>query len=317
MSIAEIKAYIQANGITYPELSEMSGIPLNTLRNIFSGRTPTPRVDTMQAIVEALGLRDPVKMVPAQEFADAHIAKIKAFMKENGITYDELSEKSGIPVSTLNYIFTGRTVHPRVDTMRAIEAALGLDDSVDMASVQNRTAAYIAQIKAFMKERKITYKDLSEKSGISLKTLEAIFAGYVQNPRIDTILAIQEALGLSGSLEVDPVQARTAMTVAQLKEYLKTHRITYLELSERSGVPIQTLKGIFSGVTVNPRIGTVQAITAALGLNVEVVPARSRPAVEKILTECDRATDEGLSVILGAVLAILHDHPEFVLSQKE
>lgn len=317
MSIAEIKAYMKANGITYEELAERSGLSLSAVTKILGGFAKYPRADTMQAIVEALGLDDSAQIAPVQDFVESHIAKIKAYMKTNGITYEELSEKSGIPVSTLNYIFTGRTAHPRVDTMRAIEATLGLDNSVDMVSVQNRTGAYIAQIKAFMRERKITYKDLSEKSGISLKTLEAIFAGYVQNPRIDTILAIQEALGLSGSLEVDPVQARTAITVAQLKEYLKTHRITYLELSERSGVPIQTLKGVFSGVTANPRIGTVQAITAALGLNVEVVPARSRPAVEKILTECDRATDEGLSVILGAVLAILHDHPEFVLSQKE
>lgn len=245
------------------------------------------------------------------------IAEIKAYMKANGITYPELSEMSGIPLNTLRNIFSGRTPTPRVDTMQAIVEALGLDDSAEIAPAQNRAVLAVAQIKHCLKEKGLTYQELSDASGIPLNTLKSIFRGRTPNPRIDTILTIQEALGLGGSLEVDPVQARTAMTVAQLKEYLKTHRITYLELSERSGVPIQTLKGIFSGVTANPRIGTVQAITAALGLNVEVVPARSRPAVEKILTECDRVTNEGLLVILGAVLAILHDHPEFVLSQKE
>ena len=55
------------------------------------------------------------------------IQKIKQFMKQNKITYDELSSRSGIPISTLNYIFTGRTENPRMDTMRAIEKALGMN----------------------------------------------------------------------------------------------------------------------------------------------------------------------------------------------
>lgn len=44
--------------ITLDILSAKSGIPLNTLKNIFSGRTPTPRIDTVQAIERALGLSE-------------------------------------------------------------------------------------------------------------------------------------------------------------------------------------------------------------------------------------------------------------------
>lgn len=42
--------------ITLDILSIKSGIPLNTLKNIFSGRTPTPRIDTVQSIERALGI---------------------------------------------------------------------------------------------------------------------------------------------------------------------------------------------------------------------------------------------------------------------
>lgn len=42
--------------ITLDLLSVKSGIPLNTLKNVFSGRTKTPRIDTVQAIERALGL---------------------------------------------------------------------------------------------------------------------------------------------------------------------------------------------------------------------------------------------------------------------
>lgn len=41
-------------GYTFDELSNISGIPKKTLTNIFSGHTPTPRVDTVQAIEKAL-----------------------------------------------------------------------------------------------------------------------------------------------------------------------------------------------------------------------------------------------------------------------
>ena len=56
MEIQTLKTYLKSNKITYEQLSERSGIPLNTLKNIFSGRTPNPRIDTMQAIEAALGL---------------------------------------------------------------------------------------------------------------------------------------------------------------------------------------------------------------------------------------------------------------------
>lgn len=55
------------------------------------------------------------------------IQEIKLFMKSKGITQIELAEKSKIPLTTIRYIFSGRTQTPRIDTMDAIEKALGLD----------------------------------------------------------------------------------------------------------------------------------------------------------------------------------------------
>ena len=56
MDIIEIKKYMKDNKITYEMLSVKSEIPLNTLKNIFRGKTLNPRIDTMQAIEKALGL---------------------------------------------------------------------------------------------------------------------------------------------------------------------------------------------------------------------------------------------------------------------
>lgn len=57
------------------------------------------------------------------------------------------------------------------------------------------------------------------------------------------------------------------MQLAEIKSYLKKHKITYSDLSQKSGIPIGTLKNIFAKCSTNPRIDTVQAIERALGLS--------------------------------------------------
>ena len=58
LTIDEIKTYMKKNKITQIELSEKSGIPLQSLRHIFCGHVKNPRIDTMQAIENALGIKE-------------------------------------------------------------------------------------------------------------------------------------------------------------------------------------------------------------------------------------------------------------------
>ena len=55
------------------------------------------------------------------------VERIKQRKKELNITFSELANLSGIPLRTLENICHGITKHPRIDTMQAIERALGLD----------------------------------------------------------------------------------------------------------------------------------------------------------------------------------------------
>ena len=43
-------------GITYQDISDRSGIPLGTIKNIFAGYTPDPRESTIKAIEQVLGV---------------------------------------------------------------------------------------------------------------------------------------------------------------------------------------------------------------------------------------------------------------------
>ena len=58
---------------------------------------------------------------------------IKTVMRERKMTQKDLSDMTGVPLQTIKYIFTGRTLYPRIDTVEAIEKALGLDKSEDIA----------------------------------------------------------------------------------------------------------------------------------------------------------------------------------------
>lgn len=48
------------------------------------------------------------------------------------------------------------------------------------------------------KNNKMTIADIAEKAGLPKGTVQNIFAGYVPSPRLDTVQAIERALGLDG-----------------------------------------------------------------------------------------------------------------------
>ena len=54
------------------------------------------------------------------------LEKINEYKKKLGITTDELSRSSGVPVGTLNKILSGATKDPKLETLKAIARVLGL-----------------------------------------------------------------------------------------------------------------------------------------------------------------------------------------------
>lgn len=83
MTIQEIKSYMKNNGITQIELSKRSGIPLGSLRNIFSGRVPSPKIDTINAICEALNINFKIP-----EPGEYEIRNYRTGIKDRIVIYD-------------------------------------------------------------------------------------------------------------------------------------------------------------------------------------------------------------------------------------
>ena len=56
------------------------------------------------------------------------IEYLKKVKKDKKMTLQEISDSSGIPKRTVDGIFSGKTKNPRIDTMQAIERALGIEE---------------------------------------------------------------------------------------------------------------------------------------------------------------------------------------------
>lgn len=68
-----------------------------------------------------------------------NIEEMKKYIKQNGITYEQVAESSGIALSTIRKIFAGISKYPRIDTVQAIERALGLsEDEISNITYEER-----------------------------------------------------------------------------------------------------------------------------------------------------------------------------------
>ena len=72
------------------------------------------------------------------------LEKISEYKKKLGMTTEELSEKSGVPLGTLNKILSGATKDPKLETLKAKAHVLGLslDDFDDKKKVIHQEPTY-------------------------------------------------------------------------------------------------------------------------------------------------------------------------------
>ena len=135
--------------LSYDDITARSGCSRRSIIRIFKGDTPCPRIDTLQKIAEVLELpieelttdndykvTEPLVQTltpfkqPENNQSTANLIYLKQRKKELNLTFEELSLTSGVPLNTITDIFRGITKNPRIDTMQAIERALGIDNKI-------------------------------------------------------------------------------------------------------------------------------------------------------------------------------------------
>ena len=76
MVLTKMQALKDETKMTYQDIADKSGVPISTVKRIFSGRTPDPGVTTVIAIVEAMGgTADDIKGDPTKYDDGEHIPK--------------------------------------------------------------------------------------------------------------------------------------------------------------------------------------------------------------------------------------------------
>lgn len=104
------------------------------------------------------------------------VEEIRNYMKKNKISQKQLSEKTGIPKQTLWYILSNRTQNPRIDTMQAIENALGFVSPTAVSQFTEKENELIRLYRALpneqLKARVFAYViGLLEGAGVDTKRL--------------------------------------------------------------------------------------------------------------------------------------------------
>lgn len=106
---------------------------------------------------------------------------LSARRRELKMSYDELSIKSGVPITTLKKIFTGVTSAPRFENIRAISAAMNLSlEAIDaLRSGQSPTIPSLIPMKDIERRRVPILGDIAAGTPI---TAEREYDEYVDVP---------------------------------------------------------------------------------------------------------------------------------------
>lgn len=102
------------------------------------------------------------------------ITRLKQAKKEKKLTYEQLSQISGVPISTIYDMFRGVTAAPRIDTVQAIEKALGLSPS---AWTEEEKAEGVGRHPTYLSEDEVEWLEL--RSEILEKRGNEFYAGLV------------------------------------------------------------------------------------------------------------------------------------------
>ena len=96
--------------------------------------------------------------------------------------------------------------------------------------------------KKILKEKGMTYEDLAKKTGLSLGCIKRIMAGIARYPRIDTIEAIENALGISSDITPEEyasgMRETKKMSITPIEEDMLD---VFRKIGEKDGEEMQRL----------------------------------------------------------------------------
>lgn len=139
-----LERLINETGYSKRAFAEKCGIPESTLYTILKRGVGGASVNIVITICKQLGITVEDLDEMSKEKNNKGLEKINEYKKKLGMTTEELSEKSGVPIGTLNKILSGATKDPKLETLKAIARVLGLslDDFDDYSKKSTYEPTY-------------------------------------------------------------------------------------------------------------------------------------------------------------------------------
>ena len=93
----------------------------------------------------------------------------------------------------------------------------------------------IEYIKKVLKDKKITYEELAKMTNLSISAIKKIFSGVAKYPRIDTVEAIEKALGLEKEKSPSTLNDDEQRLLSAYRQLADSRKKYILELIEDLG----------------------------------------------------------------------------------
>lgn len=200
---ATLKDARETKGFSISQLANLSGISIQQIINIETGKTKKPEESTLQKIARSLALDFPKLLKQFEYYDEKTCGKIQRIRKEKGIEilglYDVISRDQ------IRRIEKGLVKKPELRTLQALAKYLELDyiellrqygylreALVYQTEWQNAT---IGQKIAKMRNiKKLSRKELAKRTGITYVQISNIETGKTKKPQKSTIELLEKCL---------------------------------------------------------------------------------------------------------------------------
>ena len=180
-----MKNIIREKGLTIKNVSEKSGVSVNTLYSIT--KRDSVRVDCviLSRIAEALGVRVQDLIGDETEVCMTYGQRMKAIRKEKGLTQKQVANGCGMADSAIRKYESG-LITPKLETLQRIAEALGVpildllgvDKSEGNADLKRKGAEEMtidtAKVEILMAEQGLNQKELGERCGMPRQNISSI-----------------------------------------------------------------------------------------------------------------------------------------------
>lgn len=224
---------------------------------------------------------------------------INKLRKNKGLTSEELSIKSGVPLGTLNKILNGTTKDPKFETLKALTKVLecSIDFIADTSKMSHENTyddlkldRRTELLKVLIDNTGLNLKAFSKKADLPYSTLRSILDRGIGNASLDNVLKICRTLDVTiESLEEiaanthdkTPIKIKTEeesnICVINEKEFheiierIKYRRVnldlSYQDMQDLTGISKSTWQRYETGYIKNLGIGKLNVVSKALNIS--------------------------------------------------